>query len=185
MTRSRQILIGVATLVAVQTLLFVAYRVLHSRPVAVAEQPDFDYEAKLGPVAAPDVLLERSDGTTFRFPGSQEQAVLLHFWATWCEPCREELPLLLEWSQSSRAESGQVVLVSVDENWAAVRHFFDENVPALVVRERKGELRKAYRVSTLPVTYVLRSGTVVARMQGARNWDSDTARQVLADLFRR
>ena len=185
MRRSNQIATGAAALVGIQLLLFGLYHALH-RTRSTPDRPEaFEYESRPNLAAKYDVVLEKGDGSTIELRRQSHGPVLLHFWATWCEPCRKELPLLLKWSNSATARGGEVLLVSVDENWAAVSHFFEGNIPPAVVREPAGELRQAYGVSTLPVTYVLRSGAVAARIQGARNWDSIAAQQVLTGLFRR
>ena len=185
MRRSNRIIIGAAALVGIQLLIFALYHALQ-RARSTHDRPEtFEYEATPNVTAAFDVVLEKSDGSTFQLRRQSHRPVLLHFWATWCEPCRKELPVLLKWSETATARRGEVLLISLDENWAAISHFFDGNIPPVVVREPAGELRQAYGVSTLPVTYVLRSGGVVARIQGARNWDSNAAQQVLTGLFRR
>src|SRR5512139_3280197 len=90
--------------------------------------PQFE-ELSSGP-DAPDLELERPDGSVVRLSQLRGTPVLLHFWATWCPPCREELPALITCVREiSRARSVQLLAVSVDRDWAPVRGFFAGEVP--------------------------------------------------------
>jgi thioredoxin-like negative regulator of GroEL len=112
---------------------------------------------------------------------SLEKPVLVHFWATWCEPCGEELPRLLEFG---RAKQVALVLVSVDESWQVIRHFFGGDPPPEVVLDHAGEARSAFAVSTLPDTYLLdRRGRTVARFHGPKDWSHDDMSAAFAPLL--
>jgi hypothetical protein len=77
-----------------------------------------------------------------------------------------------------RKESRHPSCVSVDENWATVRRFFDGKIPEGVVRDATGAAKRAYSVETLPETYVLHSGAILsARIRGARDWAHRRARK--------
>ena len=128
--------------------------------------------------ALPAVDLERSDGSILRSVELRGRPVLLHFWATWCPPCRDELPELL---QLAREESGiQVVAVTLDEDWPAVRQFFGGAVPTAVVRDAGAVLTESYEIGTLPDTYLIdRQGAAKLRFGGARAWTLPEAVAVL------
>lgn len=162
----------VAALVALQLVaLWVYRRVEHARTA-----PTFQFE-QLRPHAAPDITLLQPDGSTRQLAETRGKVVLLHFWATWCPPCREELPRLLALGRRGRF---QVICVSLDKDWMQVRKFFNGEIPPEVFRDAEGASTDAFGLSTLPDTYLVASdGSLLLRFHGAREWDSDAARAVL------
>lgn len=117
---------------------------------------------------APALAWEARDG-----PGElSSEPVLVHFWATWCAPCREELPALI-----AAAEAEGVRLVAVtDEPWPVIERFFDGSVPSVVVRDPVGDAARRWSVSGLPDTFAVRDRRVRARVGGPRDWSDSPAR---------
>ena len=125
-------------------------------------------------LVAPVLVVETQTGEVDL--GRLEGAVVVHFWATWCVPCRAELPLLLE----ATREANIHLLAVTEEPWGEVRVFFGGAVPTEVVRA--GGAAKRWEVSGLPDTFVVRDGRIVARMGGARDWSTTEARTFLTSL---
>jgi thiol-disulfide isomerase/thioredoxin len=110
--------------------------------------------------------------------------VVLNFWATWCAPCRQEMPSL---DRLQAAMPGIAVLpVATGRNSvAAIEKFYAEagvaNLP--ILRDPKSELARKMGVMGLPVTVILNpKGQEVARLIGDAEWDSASAKAVLAAL---
>jgi thiol-disulfide isomerase/thioredoxin len=136
---------------------------------------------RLDPRPAPALAIERPDGTRPAAVGGQW--TLVHFWATWCRPCRAELPTLL--AVPKQVQGLRVVAVSVDAGWGAVRSYFEGRVPDAVVLSTEAEAAR-WGATTLPDTYLVSpTGEVVARYFGARDWGSEAARRHLVEVTAR
>ncbi len=145
----------------------------------------FPYE-RLADAGAPEALLVARDGSTIRLSDLHGRPILLHFWATWCPPCRKELPGLLSLGREfSRDGRLQLVALSLDGNWEAIQSFFPGEIPAEVTRDQLGSAAKDLGVSTLPDTYLLGpDGSALLRFQGPRDWRTSLARETLAKELR-
>ena len=160
-------------------LLLVAGAVLGCRPTDEDPQtsPLRTLPEQAGPVVlggdtlavAPDFRLPRLDGGTLRLSDYRGRVVLLNFWATWCPPCRAEIPDLVELQRTWAAEGLEVIGVSLDEEgFEAVRPFaeaYDINYPLVVddgtVAAQFGSLYG------LPTTLILdKEGRIVQRVIG-------------------
>jgi len=161
---------------ALQGLLVLIYLHVEKGRGAPAEAT-FRYE-RLPSRPAPDLLLASLDGSTRKLSELRGRPVLLHFWATWCPPCRDELPSLLQLGRALEAGAGpRVVAVSLDPSWAEARAFFGGDVPPEIVLDTSGLSRAGYELSTLPDSFLIAAdGALRARFGGARNWQSPRAR---------
>ncbi|MDP1911639.1 MAG: TlpA disulfide reductase family protein, partial [Hyphomicrobium sp.] len=103
----------------------------------------------------PSFELTDSAGAKFALESARGHLVLVHFFATWCEPCREELPALNRLAARSQGTL-KVLAISVAEVDPRVRRFLETmplDFPVLLDRDRA--VAKAWEVSTLPTTFVL------------------------------
>ena len=139
------------------------------------------------PRAAPDLTWTNLDGTNGRIADARGTTVLLHFWATWCPPCKEELPGLLALGRElARDGAVRVIAVSLDDDWAAVGEFFAGDVPPEVVLGVAKTVAETYGVSTLPDTYVVGpEGLLRLRVAGERDWRSMGARAAVRGIIGR
>lgn len=130
--------------------------------------------------------LELSPGQLADLRGlPRDTLVFLNFWATWCQPCRDELPSMLRLRQTLADRRFAMVAVSYDESWDEIGEFFTRffggaprSDQLLVLRDPAGEgqtlLRERLGTSRLPDTYVIYNGVVLARFVNARNWMDPT-----------
>ncbi len=115
------------------------------------------------------------------------QVVVLNFWATWCPPCRKEMPMLDALNRDMGGDDFRVVTVATGRNApAAMQRFFDEaQIETLPLHnDPTMAMARGMSVLGLPVTVVLdRAGQELARMQGEATWDGASARAVLAAII--
>jgi thiol-disulfide isomerase/thioredoxin len=183
MTRiNRRVAAGLAGLAALQAGAYLAYRFVSGRR-AQSTASTFAYDDPTG-VAANDLVFEAADGLALPLASLLGRPIVLHFWATWCAPCRAELPTLLAaFDAAAEAASPRLLLASVDENWEMIRHYFGGALPTPVVRDPNSRGSRQLGVGTLPETLLLRAdGQALARVRGARNWQSAEARASLAKI---
>ena len=139
------------------------------------------------PRAAPDAAFSDLDGGTHRLADYRGKWVLLNFWATWCAPCRKEMPMLANLQRDLGGESFAVVTIATGRNPPqAITRFFDEIGQTALPRyiDPEHALARPMGVMGLPVTVILDpEGREVARMMGDATWDGASARAILAALM--
>ncbi|MBI4568268.1 MAG: TlpA family protein disulfide reductase [Planctomycetes bacterium] len=127
--------------------------------------PDDDGDAMLNE-PAPDVERPGLDGKPVKLSDFRGRIVLLDFWATWCGPCREEIPHLAE---ISRKHAGDLVVVGVsDEKTETVTRFRDaHSVPYVLLKGRSRDYGPVFAGNAIPRLYVIdRDGIVRQRLVG-------------------
>ena len=118
---------------------------------------------------APDVQLETLDGDTVRLSDYRGQVVVLNFWATWCPPCRREIPDLMRLQDRFGDRGLRVVGVSLDrEGKAVVQRYVDDIGIDYTVDIDDGSIARAFGgVPALPTTYIIgRNGRIRGRVPG-------------------
>lgn len=118
--------------------------------------------------AAPDFRLERLDGGELRLSDLRGRVVLVNFWASWCGPCRAEMPEFARRYRGEEANGLTVLAVDLQEAAGPVQAFVDEfDLPFPVLFDRPGGVARTYRVNGLPKTVIIdRDGIVRAVRDG-------------------
>lgn len=131
----------------------------------------------------PDLPFVDASGTAFTLDDFKGKVVLVNFWATWCAPCRAEMPALDRLHQALGGDDFTVLAISIDRGGAeAAQPFLDEiGVSALpTFYDARGRLTRAWGVYGLPVTVLMdREGREIARLVGPAEWDSDDAKAIM------
>jgi peroxiredoxin len=123
---------------------------------------------------AEDFALKTSGGGSFRLSDHRGKAVLVNFWATWCAPCREEMPAMERLYQRHRDRGLVLVAISLDANPSVVPSYVKESkLTFAIALDPKAEVANKYGVRALPSSFVIdRQGTMTALALGPRAWDN-------------
>jgi cytochrome c biogenesis protein CcmG/thiol:disulfide interchange protein DsbE len=136
--------------------------------------------------AAPDFALADVSGTSVRLSDYKGKVVLLNFWATWCGPCKIEIPWFVEFEKKYKGRGFAVLGVSMDEEgWKAVKPFVKEkamNYRVMVGNEAVGQLYGG--IDSLPTTFIInRHGEIASEHNGLvskSNYETEIVRLIEA-----
>jgi cytochrome c biogenesis protein CcmG/thiol:disulfide interchange protein DsbE len=129
-----------------------------------------------GPVAegqaAPDFRFKDQSGQQFSLSDFRGKVVLVNLWATWCSPCREEIPSLESLLRQMSPNNLKLLALSVDDSWVPVNEFMRESGVALpVYADFDRQISTRYGTFKFPETYVVdKKGKVVLKIIGATDW---------------
>lgn len=135
-------------------------------------------------VAVPVLSLPALDGATVDLVAQGGNLVIVHFFATWCEPCRDELRSLEQLAEAHAAGTFRILAVSVGEPRDRVRRFLERNninarYPILIDFDKRA--MRAWGVEILPTSYVLdRALCPLWKVAGALEWDVEPTLSMIA-----
>jgi thiol-disulfide isomerase/thioredoxin len=131
---------------------------------------------------APDFVLHDLHGKTVNLNQFKGKPILINFWATWCGPCKEELPSMQRLHDASKSNGDiQILAISIDRfNIEKVNQYArDLNLTFPILLDPDRVARKPYFVRSLPTSYLVDAdGKLQGFISGARKWDSPAAKQV-------
>lgn len=139
------------------------------------------------PMATTEIAFQSETGTEMTLDAYAGQFVVLNFWATWCAPCRDEMPQLSNLQATLGGDALQVVTVATGRNPPpAIDRFFAEvsvdNLPKFV--DPRQSFARSMGVLGLPVTVIIDpQGHEVARLQGEADWSSESALAIIQALI--
>lgn len=150
-----------------------------------------DYFKKLGiekpgkAIPAPDFTLEDLSGKRVSLRGLRGKVVFLNFWATWCIPCRQEMPTMEKLHREFKEHGLEVVAVNFREAKKEVRKFFDElGLTFTALLDKDGKVSEEYGAWSIPLSYFInRKGEFVGKVVGSREWDSKDSRALFKRLL--
>jgi peroxiredoxin len=139
-----------------------------------------------GPAPAPNFTLKSLDGTNVKLSELRGNVVLLNFWASWCGPCREEMPLLNKIHKKYEPLGFTVLGVNVEEQSDAAKKFIAQRpVDFPILLDNKNKVSKLYDVIAMPTTVVIdRDGNMRFLHQGYQSGDEAEYRKMVKKLVR-
>lgn len=136
--------------------------------------------------AAPDFTLKSASGENLRLSELRGEVVMINFWASWCGPCRQEMPLLDELYSQYQPLGFTILGVNVEEDSSQARQMLEETpVTFPVVFDNKSAVSKLYKVVAMPSTVLVdRDGNIRYLHQGYKPGYEETYQQQVRALIR-
>ena len=183
-TRARAYIPAVMRHIASRRQLLIAAAALATGAPAAAQSVRTDWPRRK---PTPALTLRLLDGSTWSLAAQRGHAVLLNYWATWCEPCVEEMPALARLAERERASGLRVVAVNYREAEAAVRAFVEKTSPALpVALDVAGVAARVFDAHVFPTTVAIdAAGRVRFVVMGKCDWTDERSRAWLDELLGR
>jgi peroxiredoxin len=132
-----------------------------------------------------DFSASRLDGTQARLSALKGKVVFLNFWATWCPPCREEMPSMEALYQRFRGRDLELLAVDIQEDKGTVAAFMKEyglTFPAAL--DSTGRISAEYGVRGIPATFIIdKEGGIIASVVGGRDWNTEAVFIALETLI--
>ena len=164
----------------------------HAGPVRTARVSGLDEAARVldlirppRPKQASDFTVSLLGGETLKLRAQRGKPVLVNFWATWCGPCREEMPAMERLYLKHRARGFVLLAVSVDSDATLVKPFLDKlKLTFPVTLDTKMDLANVYGVRALPASFLIdRNGYLTALALGPRPWDNRAAHALVEGML--
>ncbi len=135
---------------------------------------------------APTFSLKTIGGRTVDSMSLRGKVVVLNFWATWCAPCKEEMPALQRLQQSLPSAQFVVIAVTADQQRDAIALFAKTSgLTFPILLDESKDVSLAYGVRGLPMTVIIaQDGTLVGRAVGPRVWDAPDTVKLFKELVK-
>ncbi len=136
--------------------------------------------------AAPELPVFDRSGKKIDLSKEKGRLVIIHFWATWCPPCVEEIPALSRfWDKYQGRTDIVLYAVSVDRDWKTIDEFSAKNPNRLpIYRDPNASTSQRFGTSQYPETYIAnKNGRILYRVPGAISWSDADVRQRIEQLL--
>lgn len=138
--------------------------------------------------AAPDFTVRDLAGQEVKLSSFKGKVVLVNFWATWCPPCKEEIPSMMKLQQSMTGKQFQMMAISIDEGGReAVESYFKKSGMALpAYLDNDGAVARSYGTTGVPETFIVdRAGIIQKKIVGGMDWSSPDVAAYLDGLLKK
>ena len=133
---------------------------------------------------APDFALQDADGATWELSGLQGRVVFVNFWATWCKPCREEMPSMEALNKSMAGQPFQMLSIVFNDDLQLAESFARRLGATFPVLANPGpELTGAYMITGVPETFLIDAhGILRHKFIGPYKWDDPEMQNLVMEL---
>jgi peroxiredoxin len=141
---------------------------------------------EVGSPAPPFQAVDLRTGRPAAIDDYRGKVVLLNIWATWCPPCRVEMPSMERLHQKLAGTDFRLVAVSVDEEDSTVVNTFvrEMGLSFEILHNRDGSIRRLYQTTGVPESFVIdRDGVIVKKVIGAADWDAPVNEALIRRLL--
>lgn len=134
---------------------------------------------------ATDFTLKNLNGKEVSLSDYRGRLVFLNFWATWCPPCRMEMPSMEKLYQRFKDDDFVMLAVDLRESQKIVKKFVDDyELNFTILLDSDGRIGDTYGVRAIPTTYLIdRQGRLIGKAVGARDWASQEAFKLIEHLL--
>jgi thiol-disulfide isomerase/thioredoxin len=135
--------------------------------------------------AAPPLNLRDLQGNRHDLAAYRGKVVLVNFWATWCEPCRDEMPSMQRLAEKLAGKPFAVLAVDMGEGEGRVKEFMSRvPIQLTVLLDRDSSVTKAWKVRILPASFLIgRDGRIHYSTLGDLDWADETVVKIVTDLL--
>jgi thiol-disulfide isomerase/thioredoxin len=132
------------------------------------------------------LALQDLNGKPVDLAALKGEVVLVNFWATWCEPCRDEMPALDRMQHALAGRHFRVIGVNVGEGEPRIRQFLERTpVGFPILRDSAMETMKAWRVRVLPASFLVdKNGMLRYQLVGETNWEDAAQQAPIMELLK-
>lgn len=158
---------------------------------AAADLPalSHDLTEQVTKTRAPELKLKDINGQSHDLSTLKGKVVLINFWATWCPPCRRELPSMDRLAKNLSGNHFVVLAVDIGEDADTIQGFISqlESSPTFpILLDANGKTMQTWKISGLPTTYLIdREGRIAYSAVGGREFDHPEIKQIVRNLLER
>jgi len=140
---------------------------------------------KLSPFPVPNMQLQDIDGEAFNIKETKDHWVFVHFWASWCSPCRKEMPAIQKMYKKLEKQGLKIALINTAEDEDTIFNFIGIYAPDIrALMDNDGQITEKWKPRGLPATYIVdRKGVVQYQALGGRPWDNQAHINFLLKLI--
>ncbi len=136
--------------------------------------------------AAPDFTVKDLEGKDVNLASLKGSVVLVNFWATWCPPCKEEIPSMIKLNSAMAGKAFRMLAISIDEGGKdAVQKFFKGNNGLPTYLDTEGKISQLYGTTGVPETFIVdRQGIIRKKIVGGMDWSAPEVISYMDELLK-